>query len=209
MDSSSRWFETTTTPLSRTSAPIASWVRWIPPPDDGFLKINFDVVTTTTTTTTTPLSRTSAPIASWVTWIPPPDGFLKINFDVVTFKDTGKAGLGIAIRSCQGKTIASLFEQTSLPHSSDIVKAMAAARAISFAHELDFSSFTLEGDYETVIKALKSDVDSLTPFGHYLASAKATTDANSCISFSHIHRLDNFVDYNLPKHARYVRDFLV
>ena len=84
-------------------------------------------------------------------------------------KNIGKAGLGVVIRNSHGQAIASLSEQAPQPYSSDIVKAMAAARAISFAHELGFTSYTIEGDSETVIKALQADDDSLSPFGHILA----------------------------------------
>lgn len=84
-------------------------------------------------------------------------------------KNIGKAGLGVVIRNSHGQAIASLSEQAPQPYSSDIVKAMAAARAISFAHELGFTSYIIEGDSETVIKALQADDDSLSPFGHILA----------------------------------------
>ena len=45
----------------------------------------------------------------------------------------GKAGLGVVIWDCRGQALASLSEQASLPFSLEIVEAMAAARAISFA----------------------------------------------------------------------------
>ena len=154
-------------------------------------------------------SQVLAPNPSRVSWIPPPDNSLKINFDGVTFKDIGKASLGVVIRNDQGQEIASHSEQISLPHFLVMVEALAAARAISFAQDLGFSSFVLEGDSELVIKALKSDEDSLSPSGHIIASAKATTEANSCISFSHTCRLGNFVAHNLVKRVRHVRGFLV
>ena len=82
-------------------------------------------------------------------------------------KNIGKASLGVVIRNSHGQAIASLSEQAI--DSSDIVEAMAAARAISFAHELGFTSYIIEGDSETVIKALQANDDSLSPFGHILA----------------------------------------
>ncbi|KAK9983869.1 hypothetical protein SO802_033394 [Lithocarpus litseifolius] len=105
-------------------------------------------------------------------------------------------GLGVIIRNNLGQVLASLSEQIQLPFSSDLVEALAAARAISFAQELNFSNFILEGDSELVIKALKNNDESLSPFGHILASAKAITDVN-CISFSHTRRLGNAVAHNL------------
>lgn len=50
--------------------------------------------------------------------------------------------------------MASLSEQAPLPFSPDIVEAMAAARAISFARELGIKPFILEGDSEVVINTL-------------------------------------------------------
>ena len=116
-------------------------------------------------------------------------------------------GLGVVICNNLGQAITPFSEQISLQQSSNIVEVLAAARAISFALELGCSSFILEGDSELVIKTLNSEEDSLSPFGYILASAKATTNANCCISFSHILRLGNSVAHNLAKHARHVRGF--
>ena len=73
-----------------------------------------------------------------VSWIPPPKSSLKVNFDGATFTDIDKAGLGVIIRNDHGQAIASLSEQIRLPFSSDLVEALAAVRAISFAQELGF-----------------------------------------------------------------------
>ena len=90
-----------------------------------------------------------------------------------------------------------------------MVEALAAARAISFALELGCSSFIVEGDSESVINTLNSAEESLSPFGHILTSAKPIAEAICCISFSHIRRPGNSVTYNLTKHAKHVRGFLV
>ena len=135
-----------------------------------------------------------------VAWTPPPDGCVKINFDGVTFNDINKAGLGVVIWDSFGQVLASLSEQIQLPFSSDLVEAMATARALSFVAELGFSRFILEGDSELIIK---SNEDSLAPFGHILEVAKSTTDVNR-VSFTHVRRLGNAVAHNLAKHARHV-----
>ena len=80
---------------------------------------------------------------------------------------------------------------------------MAAARALSFAAELGFSRFVLEGDSELIIKALQSNEDSLAPFGHILEVAKITTDVNRVL-FTHVRRLGNAVAHNLAKNAQHV-----
>ena len=83
---------------------------------------------------------------SWTRWSPLLEGDIKVNFDGAQFRDMGKAGLGVVIRDSRGQALASLSEQASLPFSPEIVKAMAAARAIYFAQGLGFTSFILEGD---------------------------------------------------------------
>ena len=145
----------------------------------------------------------------WVKWSPPPTKNFKANFDGATFKEIHKAALGVIIQNSLGQPIASLSELVNLPYSSDIVEAMAVSRAIYFAQEIGLNSFILEDDSKAVIKCLRSDDDSFSPFGHILAAAKATTKTSCCISFSHIRRLSNSVAHNLAKHARYVRDFSV
>ena len=111
------------------------------------------------------------------------------------------------IRNPSGQVLASISEQVPLLHTSDIVEALAAARAISFALELGFSSFILEGDSEVIINRLKSDEVTLSPFGHILDSAKQKTETSCCISFSHVRKLGNSIAHNLAKYARHVRGF--
>ncbi|XP_075665304.1 uncharacterized protein LOC142634963 [Castanea sativa] len=144
-----------------------------------------------------------------VRWSPPPVGRIKVNFDGALFKDIGKAGIGVIIRDSNGQALASMSEQASLPFSPDIAEAMAAARAVSFAQELGYTSFILEGDSANIIATLSSEETSLSTYGHILSSAKATLGADSCISFSHVRRSGNCVAHNLAKHARHVRGFSV
>ena len=103
-------------------------------------------------------------------WSPPAEGEIKVNFDGAQFRDMGKTGLGVVIRDSRGQALASLSEQASLPFSPEIVEAMAAARAISFAQGL--ASFVLEGDSINIIKALQSEDESLSPYGIYSARQK-------------------------------------
>ncbi|XP_075662751.1 uncharacterized protein LOC142632211 [Castanea sativa] len=49
-----------------------------------------------------PLARTH--------WSPPPRDCFKVNFDGASFSDLGKAGLGVVIRDCNGRVVASLLE---------------------------------------------------------------------------------------------------
>ena len=110
------------------------------------------------------------------------------------------------IRDCNGRVVATLSEQAPLPFASEIVEAMAAARAIGFAQEIGIRPYILEGDAEVVIYTLRSDEESLSSFGHIISLAKSTLNTNSCISFSHVCRVGNKAAHNL---ARYVRGLSV
>ena len=104
-----------------------------------------------------------------IKWSPPPIGRVKVNFNKALFKDIGKAGLGVIVRDSNGQAIASLSEQASLPFSPEIAEVMAATRALSFAQDLGFTSFILEGDSANVINTLNSDENSLSTYGHILS----------------------------------------
>ena len=143
-----------------------------------------------------------------VRWSPPPPNSLKVNFDGETFKDIGKVGLGVVVCESQGQALGLRSEGVPLPFSSDLVEALAAAWAISFALEIGCLSFILEGDSERVINTFSNNEDSFSPFGHILDSAKALTESG-CISFSHVRRLGNSVAHNLTKHFRHVSGYSV
>lgn len=106
------------------------------------------------------------------------------------------------IRDSRGQALASLSEQVSLPFSPDIVEAMAAVRVISFAQGLGFTSFLLEGDSANIIKALQSDEESLSPYGHIISSAKSMVIAGSSIKYLHVGGTGNRVAHNLAKHVK-------
>ena len=121
----------------------------------------------------------------------------------------GKVGLGVVVHDSQGNVIASVLKQTPLPFSSDIVEAMAVARALVFAQELGITEFVLEGDSEVVINSLRSKEASFSSFGHLLEFAKSMLGSSTCINFSHVRRSGNKIAYNLARHARNVKGLSV
>nr|POE82553.1 hypothetical protein CFP56_73432 [Quercus suber] len=127
----------------------------------------------------------------------------------LTLSETWVKHLGDIIRDSRGQELASLSEQASLPFSPEIIEAMAATRAISFAQGLNFTSFIVERDSANTIKTLKSDEASLSPFGHILNLAKSLVVAGSSIRYSHVGQTGNIVSHNLAQHVRHVRSFSV
>lgn len=75
-------------------------------------------------------------VPSWtssvIRWIPR-DGIYKVYFDGAVFTEHTIVGIGVTIRDSSGHIIATLSQKIRLPHSVDLVEAMVASRALTFA----------------------------------------------------------------------------
>ena len=77
---------------------------------------------------------------------------------------------------------------------------------MSFAAELGVSSVIIEGDSEVVINARRSEVESLSTYGHLIAAVRQIMDGFSSLSFTHTRREGNNLAHKL---ARHVNSYLV
>ena len=82
------------------------------------------------------------------------------------FQDTGEAGLGVVIRNHDGEVMAALSEKIPQPSSVTLLEILAARRAAIFVHEVGLWNSIMEGDSETVIKALQGGDMFQSAFGH-------------------------------------------
>ena len=140
-------------------------------------------------------------------WSPPVEDYHKVNFDGAIFKGEEKAGIGVTIRNCQGMVMASLSQKISLPQTVVELETLAATRALEFSIELGFSKVILEGDSETVIKALQDSSPSLAPFGLLIRDAQEAANIFTCISYLRVGRNGNSVAHNLARYARHITGF--
>ena len=124
-------------------------------------------------------------------------------------QDSGEADLGVIAQNSQGLVLASLSEKITLPPLVDDEEVIVPARAILFSQELGLSSFVVEGDYEIIIDALRSEYDSFASYCHLLASAKSLKASFDMIYFSRTRRQGNIVVHNLIKHARYISSLMM
>ena len=97
-----------------------------------------------------------------VRWNPPSEGMYKANFDGSIFSELFLGGIGVVIRDAYGNVIAALSQKIPLPHSVDLVEALAASRAVSFARELRISKVEFEGDSKRVVTAINNQAPSKT-----------------------------------------------
>ena len=71
-------------------------------------------------------------------WSSPQDGLVKINFDRAIFSESNQSGVGVVIRDNNGAVLASCSEKIHQAYKPDKVEALAALKAVTFAHELGF-----------------------------------------------------------------------
>ena len=134
-----------------------------------------------------------------IRWKPPTYGLYKINFDGALFADQACAGLGVVIRDSEGQIIRAL-RKVRHPGSVDMVEALTASRAISFANELCIHQMVVEGDSLWVIKTINDARPSWTMFGHVIAEFQILSSI-VCCSFNHFRREGNKLVHALAYRA--------
>ena len=133
-------------------------------------------------------------------WKPPDFGFYKINFDGAVFGDQVSAGIGVVIRDWEGQIIAALSQKVRFPGFVDLVEALAACRAISFAKELSIHQLVIEGDSLRVIQAINGIRPVRTMYGHVIDDIRFLSSSISC-SFLHVKRKGNRLAHALARRA--------
>ena len=117
--------------------------------------------------------RIQKPKLAPIKWITPSPSELKVNFDGATFAESDEVGIGVIIRNKSGKVMATLSEKIVQPRSMEILKKLAARRAIQFTVELCFHRATFEGDAEGVIKALSLSSFPIAASDHIIKDCKS------------------------------------
>ncbi|KAK9987375.1 hypothetical protein SO802_032326 [Lithocarpus litseifolius] len=125
------------------------------------------------------------------------------------FSDAGEAGIGAVIRNREGEVMAALSEKIPQPSSVTLLEVLAARQAAIFIHEVGLCNSVLEGDSETVIKALQKGDKFQTAFSHLCRDTLLYVKALQSFNFSHTHRQGNCVADALANKARYCSSITV
>ena len=133
---------------------------------------------------------------------------IKVNFDGSVFRENNSAGAGVVIQDDKGLVVASMSDLYLLPYSPSAFEIIATTKALRFALDIGLSSIVLEGDSKTTIKAIQSNVPSMSEFGNLIEDAKLLVNQFAIVEFSHIRRQGNSVAHNITRHARYVASLL-
>ena len=86
------------------------------------------------------------------------------------------------------------------PGSVDLVEALAARRAISFAKELSIHQMVIEGDSLRVIQAINGTRPVQTMYGHVIDDIRFLSSSISC-SFLHVRHKGNRLAHALARQA--------
>ena len=119
-------------------------------------------------------------------WRAPQAGFVKVNFDGAVFGELNMSGVGVVIRDNNGAVLASCSEKMFQAYKAEETEALAARKALMFAHELGFQSVILEGDALGLIQALKSQEQNLSPLGLLVKDENVFANNFSRLLYSHL-----------------------
>ena len=142
-------------------------------------------------------------------WRAPQAGFVKVNFDGAVFSELNMSGIGVVIRDNNGAVLASCSEKMFQAYKTEETEALAARKALMFAHELGFQSVILEGDPLGLIQALKSQEQNVCPLSLLVEDVKVYSNHFRRVLYSHIKRNGNSIAHSLAKHAISILDLQV
>ena len=104
----------------------------------------------------------------------------------------------MVIRDWEGQIIAALSQKVRYLGSVDLIEALAACRAISFAKELNIHQMVIEGNSLRVIQAINGMRPIRTMYGHVIDDIRFLSSSISC-SFLHVKRKGNRLVHTLAR----------
>ena len=89
------------------------------------------------------------------------------------FGESDEAGIGVVIRNSNGKVRAALSEKIKKPPNAEILELLVAKRAVLFSLETVTLKSMIEGDAESVIRALQCGGWERAQGGHLIKDISA------------------------------------
>ena len=134
---------------------------------------------------------------------------MKINFDGAFFSELNQSDVGVVIRDNIGAMLASCSKKLHQAYKPDEVEALVALKVVTLARDLGFQKAILEGDSLSLIKALKSTNDSLSPIHLLVDDVKWVASSFERLVYSYVKRNNNRVAHSLAKNALCIPDLQV
>ncbi|XP_050249146.1 uncharacterized protein LOC126696445 [Quercus robur] len=121
-------------------------------------------------------------------WIPPTSNRYKINVDGAVFASQKMASVGVLIRDAEGRLIGSCCKKIMAPLGAIKAEAKAIEVGLQLAKDLSIQDFTLKGDSQILINALKDTSPPPASVVALVYSSVATSYGFHHVNFSHICR---------------------
>jgi hypothetical protein len=105
-------------------------------------------------------------------WLKPAVNSIKFNWDAALDGRKKIMGMGIVARDCQGEVKAAMCDVIPYIRDPSVAEAIAAHRAVQFAHNLRVQLIELEGDARDIILALGSFAEADSIVGNMILEAR-------------------------------------
>ena len=119
------------------------------------------------------------------------------------FGESDEAGIGVVIRNSNGEVRATLSKKIKKPTTVDILELLAAKRVVLFSLETGTTKSVVEGDAETVMRALQHGGWESAQGGHLIKDIFAFKNSFQSISSSQVVGQGNIVAHTLSHEARH------
>ena len=139
-------------------------------------------------------------------WQLPPQNMYKLNFDAAMFMEQQRSGVGAIIRNAQVEVMAGMSAKGPYVRNSEEAEALAYQQLVVFAMEAGFLELVVEGDNNTMMRAISGLSCHNSLLGHIYDDICVYLNGMQQTSVSCIKRRGNMVAHSLAKYARNIDD---
>ncbi|XP_062157888.1 uncharacterized protein LOC133865460 [Alnus glutinosa] len=134
-------------------------------------------------------------------WLRPAVNSIKFNWDAALDDRKKIMGMGIIARDHHGDVKAAMCDVIPYIRDPSVAEAIAARRAVQFAHNMGVQSMELEGDAREIILALRSSAEVDSSVGNLVLEARRMLETFPSWRVSHVRRDGNRAAHLLAKFA--------
>ena len=148
----------------------------------------------------------STPTSPIIRWQPPPALVFKVNFDAAIFSELNCSSFDAIIRNDRGEVMAAMSVKGPPVTCSEEAKILAFRKALEFSVDAGFSNVIVEGDNETVMRAVSSSSRTHSWLGNIYEDVKWLLRGMQVVSVNSLRREGIEVANVLARHAKNVVD---
>ncbi|KAM6552927.1 hypothetical protein CsatB_013689 [Cannabis sativa] len=132
-------------------------------------------------------------------WVVPNINTIKVNVDAALFNSSNKYGCGVVARDHYGMLIQGKTLLLSGSPSPELAESIGIREALSWIKGHGWQHVIVETDCLTVVQALRSTIDMISPFGQVILECKELLSALKTVSVLFVKRSANMVAHNCAR----------